>query len=116
MNNSHAQHSASAAERGRKDYYLDSTTNPQKLHAYQRAKRGRLQAGVSCSIAAACATVVSHKCWFLDHIAMHILAFEDDSHAYWSMENWSDHEAVRKRRLGKGVETPRRIKYRTLKR
>ena len=65
---------------------------------------------------AGCAIFVSHECWFLDHIAKHILAFGGDSHAYWSMGNWPDYEADRKRRLGKAAETPHRIKYRALKR
>jgi ATP-binding cassette ChvD family protein len=65
---------------------------------------------------AGCAVVVSHDRWFLDRIATHILAFEDDSQVVWSVGNWSDYEADRKRRLGKLAETPHRIKYRALKR
>lgn len=65
---------------------------------------------------AGCAIVVSHDRWFLDRIATHILAFEGDSQVFWSVGNWSDYEAERKRRLGKAAETPHRIKYRALKR
>ena len=65
---------------------------------------------------AGCAIVVSHDRWFLDRIATHILAFEGDSQITWSVGNWSDYEADRKRRLGKEAETPHRIKYRSLTR
>ena len=65
---------------------------------------------------AGCAVIVSHDRWFLDRVATHILAFEDESQARWSVGNWSDYEADRKRRLGKEAETPHRIKYRSLKR
>ncbi|HEX2978813.1 MAG TPA: ATP-binding cassette domain-containing protein, partial [Anaerolineaceae bacterium] len=65
---------------------------------------------------AGCAIVVSHDRWFLDRIATHILAFEGDSQVVWSVGNWSDYEADRKRRLGKEAERPHRIKYRALTR
>ena len=65
---------------------------------------------------AGCAVVVSHDRWFLDRVATHILAFEDEAQVRWSVGNWSDYEADRKRRLGKEAETPHRIKYRSLKR
>ncbi len=65
---------------------------------------------------AGCAVIVSHDRWFLDRVATHILAFEGESQARWSVGNWSDYEADRKRRLGKEAETPHRIKYRSLKR
>ncbi len=65
---------------------------------------------------AGCAIVVSHDRWFLDRIVTHILAFEGDSQVRWSVGNWSDYEADKKRRLGKEAETPHRIKYRSLTR
>jgi len=65
---------------------------------------------------AGCAVIVSHDRWFLDRVTTHILAFEGESQARWSVGNWSDYEADRKRRLGKEAETPHRIKYRSLKR
>ena len=61
------------------------------------------------------AVVVSHDRWFLDRICTHILAFEGDSQAKLFMGNWSDYEAYLKEQFGKDL-TPRRIKYRTLKR
>jgi ATPase subunit of ABC transporter with duplicated ATPase domains len=65
---------------------------------------------------AGCAVIVSHDRWFLDRVATHILAFEGESQARWFEGNWSDYEADRRRRLGIEAETPRRIRYRGLKR
>jgi len=65
---------------------------------------------------AGCAVVVSHDRWFLDRVATHILAFEEDGSIFWFDGNYSDYEADRKRRLGIAADTPHRIKYRTLKR
>ncbi len=65
---------------------------------------------------AGCAIVVSHDRWFLDRVVTHILAFEGDSQVRWSVGDWTDYEADRKRRLGKDAERPHRIKYRSLTR
>jgi sulfate-transporting ATPase len=65
---------------------------------------------------AGCAVVVSHDRWFLDRVATHILAFEEDGSTFWFDGNFSDYEADRKRRLGIAADTPHRIKYRSLKR
>ncbi|MFZ6026321.1 MAG: energy-dependent translational throttle protein EttA [Chloroflexota bacterium] len=65
---------------------------------------------------AGCAVVVSHDRWFLDRVATHILAFEEDGGTFWFDGNFSDYEADRKRRLGIAADTPHRIKYRSLKR
>jgi len=65
---------------------------------------------------AGCAVVVSHDRWFLDRVATHILAFEEDGGIFWFDGNFSDYEADRKHRLGIAADTPHRIKYRSLKR
>jgi len=65
---------------------------------------------------AGCAIVVSHDRWFLDRIATHILAFEDDGQIIWFDGGWSDYEADRRKRLGKAAETPKRLVYRNLTR
>ena len=64
---------------------------------------------------AGCAVVVSHDRWFLDRICTHILAFEGDSQAHLFLGNWSDYEAHLLEQFGKDL-TPKRVKYRTLKR
>ncbi len=63
---------------------------------------------------AGCAVVVSHDRWFLDRIATHILAFEDDSTVWFQPGNWTDYEVDRKKRLGIAAETPHRVRYRKL--
>jgi ATP-binding cassette ChvD family protein len=63
---------------------------------------------------AGCAMVISHDRWFLDRIATHILAFEDESRTYWYDGNYSEYEADRKVRLGAEASQPHRLKYRRL--
>jgi len=59
-----------------------------------------------------CAVVVSHDRWFLDRIATHILAFEDDGNVCWFEGNFQEYEADLRRRNG-GAE-PSRPKFRPL--
>jgi len=65
---------------------------------------------------AGCAVVVSHDRWFLDRIATHILAFEEDGSIRWFEGNFSDYEADRKKRLGNAADMPHRIRHRKLQR
>ena len=60
-----------------------------------------------------CAMVISHDRWFLDRIATHILAFEDDGEVVFMEGDFSEyHEDFLKR---KGNEAqPKRMKYRRL--
>jgi len=58
--------------------------------------------------------VISHDRWFLDRIATHILAFEDDSQVVWFEGNFADYEADKIKRLGDGAKQPHRIKYKKL--
>jgi energy-dependent translational throttle protein EttA len=61
------------------------------------------------------ALVISHDRWFLDRIATHILAYEDDGGVVFHEGNFSDYELDRKARLGAAADQPHRIKYRKLK-
>jgi len=61
-----------------------------------------------------CAVVISHDRWFLDRIATHILAFEDDSRAVWFEGNYADYVADRRRRLGEDADKPHRVRYKPL--
>ncbi len=63
---------------------------------------------------AGCAVVISHDRWFLDRIATHILAFEEDCTVHWSEGNFADYEVARHRRLGAEADRPHRIKYKPL--
>ena len=57
--------------------------------------------------------VISHDRWFLDRIATHILAFEDDDVVFLE-GNYQDYEADRKRRLGNASEGSAKAKHRKL--
>ena len=61
------------------------------------------------------ALVISHDRWFLDRIATHILAYEDDGGVVFHEGNFTDYEADRKSRLGAAADQPHRLKYRKLK-
>ncbi len=62
-----------------------------------------------------CAVVISHDRWFLDRLATHILAFEGDSQVTWFEGNYEDYEADYRKRMGHDADTPKRIKYRPLR-
>lgn len=62
-----------------------------------------------------CAVVISHDRWFLDRVATHMLAFEDDGSVTWFEGNFADYEADRVRRLGVDATQPHRLKYKKLK-
>ncbi|MGF1643863.1 MAG: energy-dependent translational throttle protein EttA [Thiotrichales bacterium] len=61
-----------------------------------------------------CAVVISHDRWFLDRIATHILAFEDDGNVAWFEGNFTEYEDDRRQRLGAEADQPHRLKYRKL--
>lgn len=65
---------------------------------------------------AGCVLVISHDRWFLDRIATHIMAFEDDGQVVFFEGNFREYEEDRKKRLGKAAETPHRLKFRKLTR
>jgi energy-dependent translational throttle protein EttA len=65
---------------------------------------------------AGCAVVISHDRWFLDRIATHMLAFEDEGQVVWFEGNYADYEADRKRRLGAEADQPHRLRYKKLHR
>jgi ATP-binding cassette ChvD family protein len=65
---------------------------------------------------AGCAVIISHDRWFLDRIATHILAFEDDSHVEWFEGNFQDYEADKMRRLGTDSVILHRLKYKKFSR
>lgn len=60
------------------------------------------------------AFVISHDRWFLDRIATHMLAFEDDGSVVWFNGNYSDYEADRVKRLGDAALNPHRMRYKKL--
>ena len=64
---------------------------------------------------AGCVLVISHDRWFLDRIATHILAREDDSQWVFYDGNYNQYEADKKRRLGEEGARPKRLRFRALK-
>lgn len=60
------------------------------------------------------AIVISHDRWFLDRVATHILAYEDDSQAVFFEGNYTEYEADRKKRLGDAAAQPHRVRHKKL--
>ena len=60
------------------------------------------------------ALVISHDRWFLDRIATHILAYEDDGSVAFHQGNFTEYEEDRVARLGKDADMPSRVKHRKL--
>ena len=60
------------------------------------------------------AIVISHDRWFLDRVATHILAYEDDSQAVFFEGNYSEYEADRRKRLGEAATQPHRVRHKKL--
>ena len=58
------------------------------------------------------AVIVSHDRWFLDRVATHILAFEDDGSYTWFEGSFSEYEEDKIKRLGTDALLPKRIKQR----
>jgi len=58
--------------------------------------------------------VISHDRWFLDRIATHILAAEDDSKWVFYEGNYREYEDDKRRRLGEDGARPHRPRYKPL--
>jgi ATPase subunit of ABC transporter with duplicated ATPase domains len=102
-------HLAKALMRGANVLLLDEPTNDLDVNTL-RALEDALESFAGCAV------VVSHDRWFLDRIATHMLAFEEDGSIRWFEGNFSDYEADRKKRLGNAADMPHRIRHRKLQR
>ncbi len=60
------------------------------------------------------AMIISHDRWFLDRIATHILAFEEDGKITWFEGNYTEYEEERVKRLGTDALQPHRVKYKRI--
>jgi len=58
--------------------------------------------------------VISHDRWFLDRVATHILAVEDDSKWLFFEGNYREYEDDKVKRLGEEGARPHRIRYKAL--
>ena len=61
------------------------------------------------------ALVISHDRWFLDRIATHILAYENDGSVVFHEGNYSEYEEDYRQRVGSEAAVPSRVKHRKLK-
>ena len=61
---------------------------------------------------AGCVIVISHDRWFIDRIATHILAFEDNSEVVFFEGNFTDYEKAKKERMGD--VTPKRPRFKNV--
>ncbi|MBM4439328.1 MAG: energy-dependent translational throttle protein EttA [Candidatus Rokubacteria bacterium] len=100
-------HLAKTLKSGANLLLLDEPTNDLDVDTLRALEDGLLEF-------AGCAVVISHDRWFLDRIATHMLAFEDDGTVVWFEGNYQDYEADRKRRLGADAETPHRLRHKKL--
>lgn len=102
-------HLARVLKAGANVLLLDEPTNDLDVNTV-RALEDALVAYPGCAI------IISHDRWFLDRVATHILAFEDDGSVYFHSGNYSSYEEERHKRLGLDADKPRRLKYRKLTR
>ena len=102
-------HMAKMLKRGGNVLLLDEPTNDLDVETL-----GALEEAIENF--AGCAVVISHDRFFLDRLATHILAFEDDSHVEWFEGNFESYEEDKRRRLGDEADRPHRMTYRKLTR
>ena len=101
-------HLAKLLKRGGNLLLLDEPTNDLDVDTLRALEEALLTF-------AGCVVVISHDRWFLDRIATHILAFEDEGQVVWSEGSYADYEADRKKRLGAEADRPHRLRYKRLK-
>lgn len=100
-------HLAKLLRRGGNLLLLDEPTNDLDVTTLRSLEEGMQAFG-------GCAVVVSHDRWFLDRIATHILAFEDDGTVTWFEGNFEGYHEQRRRLLGDAAAQPKRIRFRPL--
>ncbi len=86
---------------------LDEPTNDLDVHTLRALEEGLERF-------AGCAVIISHDRWFLDRVATHILAFENDSQVVWFPGSYAEYEADYYRRKGSAADQPHRVVYRRL--
>ena len=100
-------HLAKLLRRGGNLLLLDEPTNDLDVTTLRALEEGIQGFG-------GCAVVVSHDRWFLDRIATHILAFEDDGTVTWFEGNFEGYHEQRRRLLGDAADQPKRIRFRPI--
>ena len=84
---------------------LDEPTNDIDVNTLRALEEGILNF-------AGCVIVISHDRWFLDRIATHIIAFENNSEVTFFEGNYSAYEEARKERMGN--ITPSRPRFKNV--
>ena len=102
-------HLAKMLRKGANVILLDEPTNDLDVDTLRSLEEGIINYP-------GCVLVTSHDRWFLDRLATHILAYEDEGHVEWFDGNFEDYEKDKIRRLGEEACRPHRIRYKKLER
>ena len=102
-------HLAKMLKKGANVILLDEPTNDLDVDTLRSLEEGIMNYP-------GCVLVTSHDRWFLDRLATHILAYEDNGHVEWFEGNFEDYEKDKIRRLGEDAVRPHRTRYKTLTR
>ena len=101
-------HLANLLKSGGNLLLLDEPSNDLDVDTLRSLEEGLMDFG-------GCAVVISHDRWFLDRIATHILAFEDDGTANWFEGNYAAYHEHRRQQLGEEADRPHRLKFRPIR-
>ena len=102
-------HLAKMLRKGANVIMLDEPTNDLDVDTLRSLEEGIMNYP-------GCVLVTSHDRWFLDRLATHILAYEDDGHVEWCEGNYEEYEKDKIRRLGEEAARPHRVRYKALTR
>ena len=102
-------HLAKMLRKGANVIMLDEPTNDLDVDTLRSLEEGIMNYP-------GCVLVTSHDRWFLDRLATHILAYEDDGHVEWFEGNFEEYEKDKVRRLGEEAAKPHRVRYKALTR
>ncbi|MGI9461612.1 MAG: energy-dependent translational throttle protein EttA [Alphaproteobacteria bacterium] len=102
-------HLAKVLKSGGNLLLLDEPTNDLDVETLRALEKAILEFAGS-------AMIISHDRMFLDKLASHILAFEDDSALVFWNGNYESYVADRKKRLGASADKPHRPKFRKFSR
>lgn len=102
-------HLAKMLKKGANVIMLDEPTNDLDVDTLRSLEEGIMNYP-------GCVLVTSHDRWFLDRLATHILAYEDEGHVEWFEGNFEEYEKDKKRRLGEEACRPHRTRYKSLTR
>lgn len=102
-------HLAKMLKKGANVIMLDEPTNDLDVDTLRSLEEGIMNYP-------GCVLVTSHDRWFLDRLATHILAYEDEGHVEWFEGNFEEYEKDKRRRLGDEAVNPHCIRYKKLER